>query len=102
MHIQAVIEPLGVCIGREEVNRHPDGACGEGDMRRKGTGGGGEHEIGKDPSTTIDRVSLAIPGYVVETGHERRKPICALWLAHPQNSPQKLGPITAFPWDEER
>lgn len=35
MHIQTVIEPLGVCIRGEEVKRHPDGACGERDMRRK-------------------------------------------------------------------
>jgi hypothetical protein len=62
---------------------------------KKGTGGGGEHEIGKAPSTTIDRVSLVFLRYIVGTRHsrrpERRKPIC-LWLAQPKKFTLTVGP----------
>lgn len=83
MHIQAVIEPLGVCIRGEEIESHPGTKRAEKDMRRKkGTGGGGEQEIRRDPLATISRIPIGLSsthcGDETWRRPERRKPICAL------------------------
>jgi hypothetical protein len=62
MHIQAVIEPLGVCIRGEEIESHPGTKRAEKDMRRKKVqeGGGGEQEKRRDPLAIISRVPIGL------------------------------------------